>query len=423
MNTVNCISKVSWINGEKGILEYRGYPIEQLATKSTFLETAFLVIYGELPTEKQLKTFNKKVMSNCNFHDGLLKFIQAFRHDSHPMGMMTTLIAAMSSFYPESNPAYVGANIYKDPKERNKHIYRVLGCAPAIAAACYRHRVGKPIIPPNQSLGYVENFLYMMDAEITDDNYRPHPKIVNALDILFILHAEHELNCSTAAIRHMASSQSDVYTSLAGAVTALYGPRHGGANEAVLRMLEEIGTVDKIPQFVKDVKDRKKVLMGFGHRVYKNYDPRAKIVRQIAEDVFSIVGKEPLVDIAMELERIALTDEYFIKRKLYPNVDFYSGVIYKALGIPTEMFTILFTLPRLAGWLAHWYEFLDDPHNKIVRPRQIYKGHSRRNLEDMSQRQKRVDQDLDYKVATTDVRRESALDHVKQQKKAARAQQ
>ena len=386
MNTVNCISKISFINGEKGILEYRGYPIEQLAEKSTFLETAFLVIYGELPTEKQLKTFTKKIMNNCNYHDGLVKFIQAFRHDSHPMGMMTTLIAAMSSFYPESNPAYVGANIYKDPKERNKHIYRVLGFAPAIAAACYRHRVGKPIIPPNQSLGYVENFLYMMDAEITDSNFRPHPKIVRALDILFILHAEHELNCSTAAIRHMASSQSDVYTSLAGAVTALYGPRHGGANEAVLRMLESIGTVDKIPEFVRDVKDRKKVLMGFGHRVYKNYDPRAKIVKQIAEDVFTIVGREPLVDIAMELERIALTDEYFIKRKLYPNVDFYSGVIYKALGIPTEMFTILFTLPRLAGWLAHWYEFLDDPHNKIVRPRQIYKGNKTRNFEPVKQR-------------------------------------
>lgn len=257
----------------------------------------------------------------------------------------------------------------------------------------------------------------MMDAEITDDNYRPHPKIVRALDILFILHAEHELNCSTAAIRHMASSQSDVYTSLAGAVTALYGPRHGGANEAVLRMLEEIGTVDKIPQFVRDVKDRKKVLMGFGHRVYKNYDPRAKIVRQIAEEVFSIVGREPLVDIAMELEKIALTDEYFIKRKLYPNVDFYSGVIYKALGIPTEMFTILFALPRLAGWLAHWYEFLDDPHNKIVRPRQIYKGYSRRNFEDTTQRQKRVDQDLDYKVAPTDVRRESALELQKKERK------
>jgi citrate synthase len=369
MNTVNCISRVSFINGEKGILEYRGYPIEQLAEKSTFLETAFLVIYGELPTEKQLKTFSKKVMKNSSYHHGLEEFIKGFRHDAHPMGMMSTLIAAMSMYYPESNPAYVGANIYKDKKERNKHIFRVIGCAPAIAAACYRHKMGKTFIAPNESLGYVENFLYMMDAETTDMNYRPHPKVVRALDILFILHAEHELNCSTAAIRHMASSQSDVYSSLAGAVTALYGPRHGGANEAVLRMLEEIGSVDKIPQFVRDVKDRKRVLMGFGHRVYKNYDPRATIVRKLADDVFSIVGKEPLVDIAMELERIALTDEYFIKRKLYPNVDFYSGVIYKALGIPTEMFTILFTLPRLAGWLAHWYEFLDDPHNKIVRPR------------------------------------------------------
>jgi citrate synthase len=224
----------------------------------------------------------------------------------------------------------------------------------------------------------------MMDAEVTDTSYRPHPKIVRALDILFILHAEHELNCSTAAIRHMASSQSDVYSSLAGAVTALYGPRHGGANEAVLRMLEEIGDVKNIPQFIQDVKDRKKVLMGFGHRVYKNFDPRATIVRSIADDVFSIVGKEPLVEIAMALEKIALSDEYFIKRKLYPNVDFYSGVIYKALGIPTEMFTIFFTLPRLSGWLAHWYEFLDDPHNKIVRPRQIYKGHATRNYVDMS---------------------------------------
>jgi citrate synthase len=331
------------------------------------------------------------------------------------MGMMSTCIAAMSSFYPESNPAYVGAKIYKDKKERNKHIYRVLGCAPAIAAACYRHRVGKPIIPPNENLGYVENFLYMMDAETTDSNYRPHPKIVKALDILFILHAEHELNCSTAAIRHMSSSQSDVYSSLAGAVTALYGPRHGGANEAVLRMLEEIGSIDKIPQFILDVKDRKKVLMGFGHRVYKNYDPRATIVKKISDDVFNIVGKEPLVDIAMELERIALTDEYFISRKLYPNVDFYSGVIYKALGIPTEMFTILFTLPRLAGWLAHWYEFLDDPHNKIVRPRQIYKGYKRRNFEEVGQRASKVDQDLRYYVASSQVRREASLSHAKKQ--------
>ena len=237
MNTVNCISKVSFLNGEKGILEYRGYPIEQLAESSSFLETAFLVIYGELPNEKQLRTFTKNVMKNSSYHAGLQPFIKAFRHDSHPMGMFSTLIAAMSSFYPESNPAYVGTSIYKDKKERNKHIYRVLGYAPAIAAACYRHRIGKPIIPPNENLGYVENFLYMMDAEITDSGYRPHPKITKALDTLFVLHAEHGLNCSTAAIRHMASSQSDVYTSLAGAVTALYGPRHGGANEAVLRML------------------------------------------------------------------------------------------------------------------------------------------------------------------------------------------
>lgn len=420
MNTVNCISRVSFINGEKGILEYRGYPIEQLAEKSTFLETAFLVIYGELPNEKQLKTFTKKVMKNANYHHGLEAFIKTFRHDAHPMGMMSTLIACMSSFYPESNPAYVGANIYKDKQERNKHIFRVLGCAPAIAAACYRHRAGKPIIPPNENLGYIENFLYMMDAELTDFNFKPHPKITRALDVLFILHAEHELNCSTAAIRHMASSQSDVYTSLAGAVTALYGPRHGGANEAVLRMLEQIGDVKNIPQFVQDVKDRKKVLMGFGHRVYKNHDPRAKIVRQIAEEVFEIVGREPLIDIAMELERIALTDEYFIKRKLYPNVDFYSGVIYKALGIPTEMFTILFTLPRLAGWLAHWYEFLDDPHNKIVRPRQIYKGYTRRNYDEMAGRAKKTNQDLDYIIPVTQVRREASVSHDKKMRKQAK---
>lgn len=259
-----------------------------------------------------------------------------------------------------------------------------MGCAPAIAAACYRHKVGKPIIPPNENLGYVENFLYMMDANLADTNYKPHPKIARALDILFILHAEHELNCSTAAIRHMASSQSDVYTSVAGAVTALYGPRHGGANEAVLRMLEEIGDIKNIPKYIAEVKSKKRVLMGFGHRIYKNYDPRATIVKKIADEVFSIVGKEPLVDIAVELERIALTDEYFISKKLYPNVDFYSGVIYKALGIPTEMFTIFFTLPRLSGWLAHWYEFLDDPHNKIVRPRQIYKGYTKRQFEPMN---------------------------------------
>ena len=369
MNTVNCISRISFINGEKGILEYRGYPIEQLAGGSSFLETSFLLVHGELPTKKQLQTFEKKVLKNSAYHHGLQEFVTSFRHDAHPMAMMSTCMAAMSSFYPEANPAYVGASIYKSRQERNKHIYRVLGCAPAIAAACYRHRIGKPINAPKEGLGYIENFLYMMDADPTDVDYRPHPKIVKAVEVLFILHAEHELNCSTAAIRHMTSSQADVYTSLGGAVTALYGPRHGGANEAVLRMLDSIGSVANIPQFIQDVKDRKKVLMGFGHRVYKNFDPRAGLVRKLADDVFSIVGREPMIDIAMELERIALSDEYFIKRKLYPNVDFYSGVIYKALGIPTEMFTIMFTLPSLAGWLAHWDEFVEDPENKIVRPR------------------------------------------------------
>merc|ERR1719189_3195964 len=346
-NTVNCISRISFINGDKGILEYRGYPIEQLAQGSTFLETTFLLINGELPTDKQLQSFTKKVMKNSAYHHGLEPFIKAFRHDAHPMAMMSTLMAAMSSFYPEANPAYVGANIYKTRQERNKHIYRVIGCAPAIAAACYRHRIGKPIIPPKEDLGYIENFLYMMDALPSDSNFRPHPKIVKAIEVLFILHAEHELNCSTAAIRHMTSSQADVYTSLAGAVTALYGPRHGGANEAVLRMLDQIGDVKNIP--------------------------------------------------------------HFIKRKLYPNVDFYSGVIYKALGIPTEMFTIMFTLPRLAGWLAHWDEFVEDPENKIVRPRQIYKGYTRRDFVQMGERTQKSDQELKYVIPNLDARREASL--------------
>ena len=362
-------------------------------------------------------------MMNSSYHDGLDKFIKAFRHDSHPMGMMTTLMAAMSSFYPEANPAYVGANIYKSKQERNKHIYRIIGSAPTLAAACYRHRIGLPLNQPKEDLGYVENFLYMMDKHQTDNDYKPHPKIVRALEILFILHAEHELNCSTAAVRHMASSQSDVYTSLAGAVTALYGPRHGGANEAVLRMLEQIGSKDKIPQFIEEVKNKKKMLMGFGHRVYRNYDPRAKIVKQTAEEVFGLVGREPLVEIAMELERIALTDEYFIKRRLYPNVDFYSGVIYKALGIPTEFFTVLFAVPRIAGWLAHWTEFLDDPENKIVRPRQIYKGYRTRDYEVIDKREKKADYDLKYVIDPYDLRREHALDHQKAERKTTKQQQ
>lgn len=388
-----------------------------MAEKSSFLEVAFLLIFGELPTPKQLKNFSKKVMTHSTYHDGLEKFIKAFRHDSHPMGMMSTLMAAMSSFYPEANPAYVGANIYKEKKERNKHIYRILGCAPAVAAACYRHKVGLPINQPNENLGYVENFLYMMDKHVTDTDYKPHPALVKAFEILFILHAEHELNCSTAAIRHMSSSQSDVYTSIAGAVTALYGPRHGGANEAVLRMLEQIGTKEKIPQFIQDVKDRKKMLQGFGHRVYKNYDPRAKIVKKTAEEVFAIVGRDPMIEIAVELERIALSDEYFIKRKLYPNVDFYSGVIYRALAIPTDFFTVLFTLPRISGWLAHWNEFLDDPENKIVRPRQIYKGYTKRDYVPVEKRDQKAEYELEYVIDSFDLRREASYEYQKGAKK------
>ena len=349
-------------------------------------------------------------MKHSTYHDGLEVFIKAFRHDSHPMGMMSTLMAALSTFYPEANPAYVGANVYASKKERNKHIYRILGAAPTIAAQCYRHKVGLQLTQPNESLGYCENFLYMMDSNSTDSNFKPHPKFVKAVEILFILHAEHELNCSTAAIRHMTSSQSDVYTSLAGAVTALYGPRHGGANEAVLRMLEQIGKKENIPQFIKDVKDRKKMLMGFGHRVYKSYDPRAKIIKRTAEEVFSIVGKDPLIEIAVELERIALSDEYFIKRQLYPNVDFYSGIIYKALGIPTDFFTVMFTVPRIAGWLAHWTEFLDDPENKIVRPRQIYKGYTKRDFVAQDKRDKKADYELEYIIDNKDIRREKSIE-------------
>ena len=294
------------------------------------------------------------------------------------MGMLQTLIACLSSFYPEANPAFFGGQFgYKTQEERDVHIHRVLGCAPAIAAAVLRVHNKEEIIEPDPELGYVENFLQMIFGP--EHPIGSNPTIIRAMETLMILHADHELNCSTAAIRHMTSSLADVYTSLSGSVTALYGPRHGGANEAVLKMLTEIGSVDNIPAFIEKVKQKKRVLMGFGHRVYKNYDPRAALVRHIADEVFSVTGKEALIDVAVELEKIALSDEYFIQRKLYPNVDFYSGVIYKAIGIPTEYFTVLFALPRFAGWLAHWNEFIQDPDNKIVRPRQIYKGHRERD--------------------------------------------
>ena len=385
MNTVNCTSTISYIDGDKGILEYRGIPIEQLAEKSSFIEVAYLLIFGNLPTSKQLERFNNKVVNHTYIHTDLENMIKGFRYDAHPMGMLSATISTLSTLQPDANPSLKGDKIYKNTEFLNKQVYRILGTMPTMAAYCYRHRLGKPFNQPRNDLSFVENFLYMMDY-LNDTNFKSHPILIKALDILFILHAEHELNCSTSCVRHLASSGVDIYSCIAGGVSALYGPKHGGANEAVLRMLEEIKTKDNIPSFIKLVKEKKKVLSGFGHRVYKSYDPRAKIVKKLSEEVFSVLGKEPLIDLAVELEKIALTDEYFISKKLYPNVDFYTGVIYKAMGFPTDMFPVLFSIPRAAGWLAHYIEFNNDPENKIVRPRQNYKGLRNQTYEDISTR-------------------------------------
>lgn len=371
MNTTCCVSRISFIDGSKGILRYRGIPIEVLAEKSDFVESAFLILRGELPTKAQLAEWKSDLMSHSMVHSDVATIIRAFRYDAHPMGMFISAFAALGTLHPEQNPCLTSQNIYKDKQVRNKQICRILGNASTIAAMVYRHRMGRPLNIPNSNLGYVENFLYMMDTYHEGTAFRPHPKLVKALDTLFLLHAEHELNCSTSAMRHLTSSGVDVYTGIAAAAGALYGPKHGGANEAVIRMLEKIGNVD---EFIQRVKDKKERLMGFGHRVYRAYDPRAKIVKRIAEEVFEITGRESLIEKAMELERKALSDEYFVSRKLYPNVDFYSGLIYKAMGFPTDFYPILFAVPRITGWLAHWSEFLDDPDNKIYRPFQIYKG-------------------------------------------------
>lgn len=373
MNTVNCTSKITYIDGPKGILLYRGIPIEQLALKSNFMEVSYLLINGSLPSKTQLDYFGGRVMNHTYVHEDLKTMMGTFRYDSHPMGMMVSSMAAMSLTHPEANPALAGQGVYDNKRLRNKQIHRIIGTMPTLAAIAYRHRMGRPTVDPAEGLDYAENFLYMLD-KMGGGNYKPHPTLVKAMDILFILHADHELNCSTAAMRHLTSSGVDVYTSVAAAIGALYGPRHGGANEAVLRMLEKIGSVDNIPAFIEGVKNKKEKLMGFGHRVYKNYDPRATIVRRIAEDVFKITGKEELIEVASALEKHALSDPYFKKRNLYPNVDFYSGLIYKALGFPTDFFPVLFAIPRSVGWLSHWSEFLDDKENRIIRPRQNYVG-------------------------------------------------
>ncbi len=377
MNTASCKSAITYIDGDKGILWYRGYPIEQLAEKSSFLEVAYLLMYGELPTAAQLDEWTHEITYHTFIHENIKKLMDGFHHDAHPMGMFMATVAAMSTFYPDAKQIF-------DPQVRQKQIYRLIAKVPTVAAFAYRHSTGKPYVYPDNDMSYTANFLNMM-AKMTD-RYKPHPVLERALDVLFILHADHEQNCSTNAVRGIGSSHVDPFSAIAGGAAALYGPLHGGANEAVLRMLVEIGSKDRIPEYIKRVKAGEFRLMGFGHRVYKNYDPRAQIVKRHADEVFEVTGRNPLIDIAQELERIALEDDYFVKRKLYPNVDFYSGIIYQAMGFPVDMFTVLFAIARTAGWLSQWNEMLNDPEQKIARPQQLYTGAEKRDYKGMSER-------------------------------------
>jgi citrate synthase len=373
MNTASCISRITYIDGDKGILRYRGYPIDQLAEKCNYLEVAYLLLHGELPNKAQLESWTYNVTHHTLIHENIKKFMDGFNYDAHPMGMLVSTLAAMSTFYPDSK------NIFS-AESRQLQIYRLIGKVPTIAAFAFRHHLGQPYVYPDNDLSYPGNFLSML-FKMTESKYKVNPVLERALDILFILHADHEQNCSANVMRSVGSSQADPFVSAAGAAAALYGPLHGGANEQVLRMLREIGSKDKVAEFVNKVKSGEGGrLMGFGHRVYKNYDPRAKIIKATAESVFEVTGKNPLLEIAIELERIALQDEYFVKRKLYPNVDFYSGIIYEALGFPSEAFTVLFAIPRMSGWLAQWQELLLDPDQKIARPRQVYLGSGERNF-------------------------------------------
>jgi citrate synthase len=378
MNTALCKSKITFIDGDKGILRYRGYPIEQLAEKSNFLEVAYLLLYGELPTKSQYEQWTHDITYHTMIHENIKKLMDGFHYDAHPMGMLISTIGALSTFYRD------GQDIH-NPAARQKQIWRLIGKMPTIAAFAYRHSQGRPYVYPDNSLSYIANFMSML-WRMTEPKYEPHPTLVKALDILFILHADHEQNCSANAMRGIGSSHVDPYSAMAGAAAALYGPLHGGANEQVLHMLDEIGTKDRVGEFVKGVKAGNGRLMGFGHRVYKNYDPRAKVIKKLADEVFEVTGRNPKLDIALELEKIALEDEYFIKRKLYPNVDFYSGLIYQAMGFPVEMFPVLFSIPRTVGWLAQWEEMLMDGDQKIARPRQIYLGYEVREYLPMSKR-------------------------------------
>jgi citrate synthase len=377
-NTASTRSYITYIDGDKGILEYRGYPIDQLAKRCEFLEVAYLILNGELPTADQLEIWVADITRHTLIHENIKRLMDGFRYDAHPMGMLISSIAALSTFYPEAK------NIH-DPEVRNLQIKRLIAKAPTLAAFAYRFSVGLPYAYPDNDLSYAGNFLNMM-FKMVEHQYTPDPILQRALDVLFILHADHEQNCGTNAMRSVGSSNVDPYSATAAAAAALYGPLHGGANEQVLRMLNTIGNVKNIPAYIERVKAGEFRLMGFGHRVYKNYDPRAQIIKEIADQVFSVTGRNPVLDIALELERIALEDDYFVSRKLYPNVDFYSGIIYQAMGLPTSMFPVMFAIPRTVGWLAQWVELLNDSDQAIARPRQIYLGHGRRDFVPMSDR-------------------------------------
>ncbi len=366
VNTASCRSSVTFIDGGKGILEYRGYPIEQLAEQSTYLEVAYLLVHGELPDKAEYESWEHQITYHTFVHENIKSFMEGFRYDAHPMGMLLASVGALSTFYPESR------NIH-DPKVRDMQVIRMIAKMPTLGAWAFRHAQGKPYVYPDNDLGYCANFLAML-FRMSEQKFVADERLIHALEVLFILHADHEQNCSANAVRAVGSSQVDPYSAVAAGIGALFGPLHGGANEAVLKMLRRIGSIDKVPDFIEGVKAGKERLMGFGHRVYKNYDPRAKIIKKACDEVFEVTGVNPLLKIAVELEKIALEDDYFVSRKLYPNVDFYSGLIYEALKFPPEMFTVLFAIPRTSGWLAQWLEMVQDPEQKIARPKQIYTG-------------------------------------------------
>ncbi len=378
LNTATCKSKISFIDGDRGILRFRGYPIEELAEKSTYLETAYLIVKGELPTTSHFRMWEHNITMHTMVHENLKHFIEGFRYDAHPMGILIASIGAMSTFYPEAKHVSL-------LESRRVQTRRLIGKMPTMAAFAYRHSRGLPYVYPDNELSYTGNFLSML-FKMTEQRYRPNPVLEHALDILFILHADHEQNCSSTTMRIIGSAFSDPYAAVAGAAAALSGPRHGAANEEVIHMLREVGSKDRIPDLIKSVKAGERRLMGFGHRVYKNYDPRAKIIKQIAHQVFEVTGKNPLIDLAVELETIALDDEYFIKRRLYPNVDFYSGLIYEAMGIPVSMFPVLFAIARTSGWMAQWAELVLDDEQKITRPKQLYMGYDERAYVPLDQR-------------------------------------